>query len=140
MGVFIAGFLFSFGFTAPFAVVFLLSLSPENIFLAALIGGVGSMVSDLLILRFVKISFENEFIHLRKEKPVLFLKQKIDLLFNPKLKHYLFLAFAGILFASPLPDEAAIMLISSVSQLSENKIALIGLVCNTLGILIILLL
>src|SRR3989338_5083688 len=49
LGVFIAGLLFSFGFTNPFAIGFFLVAKPSNIFLAAIIGGIGAMIADLAI-------------------------------------------------------------------------------------------
>ncbi|MFA5125839.1 MAG: hypothetical protein WC462_02445 [archaeon] len=137
-GVFICGLLFSFGFTTPFAIAILLKLNFENIFLAAIIGGLGALISDLIIFRFVKFSFEDEFRKIKGERPFLFLKNGVQKVFPPKLTHYLLLAFAGILFASPLPDEAAILILASLSEINEKKLAIISYICNTLGILIIL--
>jgi len=60
IGIFLSGILISFGFSAPFAVGFLLISQPSNIFLAALIGGIGGMVADLIIFKTIKFSFMNE--------------------------------------------------------------------------------
>ena len=54
LGVLIAGLLFAFGFTTPFAIGFFITYSPENIILAALIGGFGAFLTDSLILRLLR--------------------------------------------------------------------------------------
>ncbi|MFA6269414.1 MAG: hypothetical protein WC652_06355, partial [archaeon] len=139
-GVFLAGILFSFGFTSPFSAGLLLLMNPENIFLAALIGGVGSMLGDLVIFRFVKVSFEKEFLRLKKERPFRFMRTEIHKSVSPRVWHYLLFVLAGFFFASPfIPDEAAVTLLAGLSNMSVKKIALISFVCNTVGILILLL-
>jgi hypothetical protein len=140
VGVFICGLLFSFGFTTPFAMAFLIQLSPENIYLAAAIGGFGAVISDLIIFRFIRFSFENEFKKLRRERPFLFLKKELNHFFGPKIENYLLFAFAGILFASPLPDEAAVMVLVGISRINELRLAIISYVFNSLGIFLLLLL
>ena len=74
--MFITGLLFSFGFTSPFAVAILLAMKPDNILLFAIIGGIGATISDVLIYKFVKFSFENEFLELKK-KGLCFMLKKI---------------------------------------------------------------
>ena len=61
LGFFIGGILFAFGFTAPFSVGLFILLNPSNIWIAGIIGGLGALISDLLIFKFIKISFEDEF-------------------------------------------------------------------------------
>ena len=137
LGAFIGGVLFSFGFTAPFATAIFLKLVPNNIFITALIGGFGALISDLLIFKFIKISFEGEFKKLRKEKPFLYIHQ-LEKRFNPKIIHYLTFAFVGILFASPLPDEAAVMILAGLSKINIKTLAIISFVFNSFGIFILL--
>ena len=74
LGVLFAGILFSFGFTSPFSAGLLLLINPENIFLAAIIGGFGCLLGDLAIFKFVQISFAKEFARLKKERPFKFMK------------------------------------------------------------------
>jgi len=139
LGVFFAGILFSFGFTSPFSAGLLIVMKPENIILAALIGGFGSLCGDLIIFKFVKVSFEKEFNKLKKERPFLFVKSKLSRTFSPRIWHYLMFALAGFFFASPfIPDEAAVTLLAGLSSMSVKKIAIISFVCNTLGILFLL--
>src|SRR3989344_1450938 len=61
IGIFVAGLLFSFGFTTPFAVAFFLASNPSNIFLAAIIGGIGAVISDFFIFKTIKLSMMDEF-------------------------------------------------------------------------------
>src|SRR3989338_9625415 len=70
LGIFIGGILFAFGFTAPFSVGLFISLNPTNIWIAGIIGGFGALISDLLIFKFIKISFEDEFRKIRKSKQI----------------------------------------------------------------------
>lgn len=138
LGEFIGGLLFSFGFTTPFAIAIFLKLNPNSILLASLIGGVGALIADLIIFKFIKFSFEDEFRKLRRERPFLFMKKNIMTHINPKISYYITFAFAGILFASPLPDEAAVIVLASISKINIKALALISFIFNSLGIFIIL--
>jgi hypothetical protein len=138
LGEFVGGLLFSFGFTTPFAMAIFLKITPENIILASLIGGSGALIADLIIFKFIKISFEDEFRKLRKERPFLFMKKNIISHINPKISHYLTFAFAGVLFASPLPDEAAVMVLAGISKINLKSLAIVSFVFNSIGIFILL--
>lgn len=139
LGVFLAGILFAFGFTSPFSAGLLLVMSPENIILAALIGGVGSLIGDMLIFRFVKVSFEKEFNRLKQERPFLFFKSQLEPRVSPQIWHYFVFALAGLFFAAPfIPDEAAVTLLAGLSNIDAKKIAIVSFVCNTIGIFILL--
>jgi hypothetical protein len=138
-GVFIAGILFSFGFTSPFSAGLLILMNPENIFLAAIIGGFGCLLGDMLIFKFVKVSFEKEFVRLKRERPFRFMRSEAKKFISPKLWHYLLFILAGFFFASPfIPDEAAVTLLAGMSTINAKKLALVSFVCNTLGILLLL--
>ena len=60
LGILIAGFLFSFGFTTPFAIGFFFTYSSENILLTAIIGGFGALLADITIFKLIKISSHNQ--------------------------------------------------------------------------------
>ena len=49
-------------------------------------------------------------------------------------------AFAGILIASPLPDEAGVTMLAGLTKISVKSLALISFILNTLGIIILLIL
>ena len=138
LGTFIAGMFFAFGFTAPFSVGFFLTISSGNIFLLALIAGLGAMVSDLLIFKFIKFSFLDEFQKLKKEKVVVKIKKFSQNHTSLLLRNYLLYIFAGILISSPLPDEIGVSMLAGFSTISMKKLAIIGFILNSFGIFLIL--
>ena len=96
------------------------------------------MVADLLIFKFIKVSFEDEFEKLKKERPFLFMKKQINTFINPTLAHYLTFAFAGFLFATPLPDELSIMLLAGITKINMKTLAIISFVFSSIGIFFLL--
>ncbi len=140
IGIFIAGMLFAFGFTAPFAVGFFIILNPSNIWIAGIIGGLGALISDLIIFYTIKVSFEDEFKKLRNSKNFIRIIKLIKRNINEKIRIYLMYAFAGILIASPLPDEAGVTMLAGLTKISAKSLALISFILNTLGIIILLML
>jgi len=139
IGVFIAGMFFAFGFTAPFSVGFFLVLNPENIFLMGVIGGFGAMLSDLLIFRFIQISFKDEFEMLRKEKIVKKTNNLVKKYSGGKIRQYLFYVFAAFIILSPFPDEFGVTILAGLTKIKINVLAIIGFILNTIGIWILLL-
>ena len=138
-GTFIAGLLFSFGFSTPFAIGFFLSVSPENIFLTSIIGGFGALLSDLFIFKMIHVSFMDEFnrikkIELIRETNAIFKKE-----INAKIRIYFFYVFAGIIIASPLPDEIGVSMLVGLTTINIRKLAIVSLITNTIGIFTILL-
>lgn len=140
IGIFFAGMLFSFGFTAPFAVGFFITLNPSNIWIAGIIGGFGALMSDLVIFNTIKLSFEDEFEKLRNSKTFVNISNLIERNLNHKIKIYLMYAFAGILIASPLPDEVGVTMLAGLTTISAKNLVPISFILNTLGILILLML
>ena len=140
LGIFLAGLLFSFGFSTPFAVGFFLTTRPENIFLASLIGGTGALMADLFIFKMIRFSFMDEFKKLEKTKPI---KEVNYLISNSplhKIKNYLLYFFAGIIIASPLPDELGVSMLAGLSSIKTHVLGIISFTMNVSGILIMLLL
>lgn len=138
IGMFTTGLLFSFGFTTPFAVAVMLAMKPDNILLMAIIGGIGATISDVLIFKFVKFSFENEFKELKQERPFLFVKENLDKYLHPTLKTYLTFAFGGILLSTPMPDEAGILVLSGLMEIKLKLLIIVSLIFKTIGIYAIL--
>lgn len=138
LGVFIAGIFFAFGFTAPLSAGFFITLNPENILLAGILGGIGAMISDLLIFKFIRFSFMDEFQRLEHTKTMRKLSNLIEKTLGHKIRIYFMYAFAGILIASPLPDEAGVIMLAGLTKIRAKILALISFILNTLGILILL--
>ena len=103
-----------------------------------IIGGLGAMISDLLIFKFIRVSFEDEFKNIEKEKISKNIEKIIDYRFGNKLRIYLMYIFAGILIASPLPDEIGVIMLSGLTKINVKMLSILGFILNTLGILILL--
>ena len=134
-GMFIAGAMFAYGFTAaPATALMLIMAKEQNIIAAGLIGGLGALAGDLLIFTFIRLSFADEVHRLSKEK---FVK-----IFNGHLsnhfKKYLLPVFAGFIIASPLPDEIGVTLLAAYKNISFEVFTILSYVLNTAGIFVIL--
>ncbi|MBI5135573.1 hypothetical protein HZA86_05075 [Candidatus Uhrbacteria bacterium] len=137
--ILLAGFLFAYGFTAPFAVGLFASVASEvNIFTAALLAGGGALVADLIIFQFIKTSFADEFDHLRLTRLFQRIRDILDHNFGDTLKKYLLWTVAGFLIASPLPDEFGVTMISGFTTINKRIFSVLSYALNTLGILAIL--
>lgn len=136
IGTFLAGILFTYGFTsAPAAALFLILAKSQNILVASLIGGFGALCGDLIIFHFIRTSFKDEINKFGKERFVKWMNHK----FPEKIKHYLLVILAGAIIASPLPDEIGVTMLSIYNKISIKWFMLLSYVLNTIGIFIILL-
>ncbi|MBP7708585.1 hypothetical protein KA107_02775 [Candidatus Pacearchaeota archaeon] len=136
---FLFGILFTFGFTTPFAVGFFIISNPENIFLAAIVGGLGALLADLLIFKIIRFSFMEEFNRLKKTKQFKFLIRHTILHLPNRIRVYLLYALSGLVIASPLPDELGIIMLAGLSDIKLKYLAAVSFIFNTLGILIMIL-
>lgn len=133
----VIGFLFSFGFTAPFAIGLFLIADPIFLVFPALVGGFGALLGDMLIFHFIRFSFLDEFGKLKREKLMRLVKGPITLV-PSRFHHYLLYAFAGLVIASPLPDELGVSLLAGLTSIRPVPLALLSYACNTLGIMLLL--
>lgn len=134
VSAFLLGLLFSYGFTTSTAIVFFLMLAKDyNIFLFALVAGLGALTSDLLLFTFIRTSFMDEIKMIENEKPV----KKLRHMIHGHLKKYLLPVLAGFVIASPLPDEIGVCLLAG-SKISPRAFSIFSYAFNTLGILMIL--
>ena len=137
-GIFLAGLLIAFGFSAPFGIGILLTSKPENILLAAIIAGVGAVISDMIIFKTIKFSFMDEFKQLKKTKTVQFIRKIAKLNKSILIKHYFLYIFAGIIIATPLPDEIGVSMLAGLTTVNPKKLAIISFVLHALAIFLIL--
>lgn len=141
LGIFFAGLLLAFGFTAPFAIGFFLTLNllnPSDIILSALIGGIGAASGDFLIFKLIKISFKDEFEKLENTQPFKTASQLIEKNLGHKIKIYLMYIFAEFLIVSPLPDEIGITMIAGLTKIKPSFLAISSLILHTFALLILL--
>ena len=135
LGTFLAGMLFTYGFTAaPSTAILLILAKEQNLVLAGLIGGFGALIGDLIIFKFVRDSFADEFKKLSKEKFVQSINNKTPSL----LKKYFAPVIAGFIIASPLPDILGISLLAASKTISIRMFCVISYLLNTAGIFVIL--
>ena len=139
LGIFIAGMLFSFGFTTPFAIGFFIILNPENIILTGLLGGFGALISDIFIFKFIRFSFLDEFNRLEHTKIIKKISHLIENNFGHKISIYLLYIFAGIIIASPLPDEVGVMMFAGLTKIKPLLFVTLSFIFNSLGIMLLLL-
>lgn len=137
--MFIAGMIFAFGFTAPFAIGFFLISNPQNPFFAAVVAGLGAMLCNLILFSFLRISFMNEYKRLEKTKPIQVFESLMKKEFSHNMRVHLLYAFAGLMFASPLPDEIGDIMLAGLPSIKKSIFALITFTLSTLGIYLMLL-
>ena len=134
------GLFLSRSFTTPFAIGIFAELAPQiNPYVAAPIGGIGALLADLAIFECARLSLHNEFDRIKATK---LLHWIADYFQNHKVLHkirlYLLWSIAGIVIASPLPDEIGVSLLSSVTEIRPKTFSLICFGFNTIGIFLIL--
>lgn len=137
LGIFISGILIPFGFSAPFGIGLLTKMHPSSILIAAIIGGFGAMLGDLIIFKTIKFSFIDEFKRLERTKAI----RKIEAIAKEnkhvKVMHYLLYIFAGIVIASPLPDEIGVSMLAGLTTIKPLKLAVISFFVHTAAIFLI---
>jgi len=139
LSYFVAGMLFSFGFTTPFAIGFFVTAHPESIFLMALIGGLGALISDLSIFKLIKFSFIDEFNRLDRTHPAKILHEEMHRNIPKRIRNYLMFGVAGLVLASPLPDELGVAMLAGLGHIKPIPFILISFIMNSFGILVMLL-
>ncbi|HEY4505998.1 MAG TPA: hypothetical protein VJJ24_00895 [Candidatus Paceibacterota bacterium] len=134
LGAFIAGIFFVSTFTVAPAGVVLFYLAKELMPLeVALFAGLGGVVGDFIIFRFLKDYVFEEL------RPV-FMKlggMRLSHLIATPYFAWLAPVMGAIIIASPLPDEVGIGLLG-ISKLKNWQFLLLSLVLNSLGILIVI--
>jgi hypothetical protein len=139
VSIFFGGIFYAYGFTAAPATAILLTLSKElGIFQAGIIGGLGALISDIIIFLFIRHTFINEINNLEKEKIIISICKLRRKLFKSSEK-YLLPTVASFFIASPLPTEIGVTLLASSRNMSAIRFAIIAYLLHTLGIFTILL-
>jgi len=54
--------------------------------------------------------------------------------FRKKIKNYILYFFAGIIIASPLPDELGVSMLAGLSEINARVLTMISFAMNSLGI------
>ncbi len=139
--MFLGGLLFSFGFTTPFAIAIFVEMAPTvHPLLGAVIAGMGAVIADTTIFEFIRFSFVDELHKLRTCSLVRYLQSKLHHKRMPeRIRQYILWSLAGIVIASPLPDEIGVSMLSGMTNMKSRPLVALCFTFNTLGIIIILL-
>jgi hypothetical protein len=133
------GMLFAVGFGAPFGVAILGTIADDvNILIAAAVGGLGALLSDYIIFRFIKVTFNDEIMRFRSSKAYRLFDGYLIKRMPPKIAFYLAIGIAGFMIASPLPDEIGVAMFAGLTTVRERTFAVIAFTLNTIGILAVL--
>lgn len=139
VSAFFGGMMFAFGFGAPFGVALLATIADDvNILVAAAVGGVGALVSDYLLFKFIRMTFQDEIDKFRDSKAFALFNGLVMRRMPPRFAYYLSIGVAGLIIASPLPDEVGVTLLASITAVRERTFMVISFSLNTAGILAVL--
>lgn len=131
IGAFIAGILFVNTFTVATGALILHILTgqlwPIEI---GIIAGLGAVVGDMLIFRFIKnnLTSELEAVYDKIDSKHHFVK-----LFHCRYFHWTLPVVGAIIIASPLPDELGVTLLG-ISKMKTYKFMLVSFLLNSFGI------
>lgn len=131
IGSFIAGIFFISVFTVAPASVMLFNIAQITpIWEVAILGGLGAVVGDFIIFRFIKNNFADEVINLLKKTKI----QKIAGIIHLSAFRWLVPFIGALIIASPLPDELGLTMMG-LSKVKTSTFVLISFILNSLGIL-----
>ncbi|TSC96114.1 MAG: Uncharacterized protein Athens071426_288 [Parcubacteria group bacterium Athens0714_26] len=134
VGSFIAGLFFVSIFTAVPATVALAEIAraANSVLLVALIGGLGAMLGDLVIFRFIKNNLAEDLFYLIKKSR----SKRFFLIFHLRLFRRLTILLGALIIASPLPDEIGLAMMG-LSKLKTYIFIPLSFILNSSGILVI---
>lgn len=133
LGVFVAGLFFTSTFTVAPAAAILYAFAQElNPYLIAVIGGAGAMIGDYVAMRFIREQLMAEISPFLK---MLHIYKPVDI-FHSKYFAWLAPVVGAAIIASPLPDEAGLVLLGA-SQVSLARLMTVMFLMNTAGIFLI---
>jgi len=134
IGAFIAGILFVSTFTVATGALILLilaeTLHPIEI---GIIAGLGAVVGDIIIFRFIKDNLASEITDIYNHVDN---KKHLKKLFHSPYFSWTLPVLGAIMIASPLPDELGISLMG-LSKLRTIPFMIISFILNSIGIFLI---
>jgi len=133
IGSFVAGILFASVFTAAPATVALGEIAQSNsVIMVAIVGGLGALIGDIIIFRFVKDRVSEHFAYLIKASR----SERLFSIFKLKLFHWIIPFVGALIIASPLPDEIGVTMLG-LSKMKSLHFILLSFILNSAGILVI---
>lgn len=133
LGSLLAGIFFVSIFTvAPAAVVLVEIAQSNSVLLVAFFGGIGALIGDLLIFRFIKDNITEDISYLMKRMK----QERFIKIFQLKFFKWLIPFIGALIVASPLPDEIGLAMMG-LSKMKTSLFIPISFLLNFAGILII---
>ena len=133
---FTLGVLYAYGFTATLATgALLMTATQQNIIITGIIAGLGALIGDLIIFRFIRRSFNYELNQLSKTK---YIKKIRRFLKKYSALNKVVPLLAYIIIASPLPDELGVALAATYRDVTTRSFVIMSYLLNTAGIFTIL--
>ena len=138
LATFVGGILFTFGFTTPIAIGIFLTLEPSNLLVAAIIGGLGAVLSDLVILRIIRKTYHAEFNDLKHASLIKRVRNLLHNKMSARFKHYLLYVVAGLVIALPIPDEIGVSMLAGFTHIKQTAFIILSFILHSIGILLFL--
>jgi hypothetical protein len=128
-GIFLAGALYTYGFTASAAMFIIPSFLPDYpVILIALVGGLGATIADVTIFRLMKGNLKAEITRVSR------LPSVRHVLKSPLMRQRSIRNIVGFLIImSPFPDEIGVAFLS-MTKMSEPTFRVVSLAANILGV------
>ena len=135
---FTLGVLYVYGFTAALSTGALLAIADQqNVFITGFIAGLGALMGDLIIFKFVRKTFNKEIKEVGKTR---FMKRIRNFLKEHTTLNMAIPLIAYIIIASPLPDEIGVSMVAAYRDTTTRAFSILSFLLNTAGIFIILIL
>jgi hypothetical protein len=133
-GLFFLGVCYSFSASAGFSSIAFIAIGNEtNPLVVSFLGGVGAMVGDLLIFRFVKVGMMNELRFIAEKRLSQTDLVKIRNFFGSGLTRFFGMFIGFLLIASPFPDELGVIILA-FSGMRARRSAPVFFFLNAIGI------
>ena len=130
---FLSGIFFASTFTVAVAISVILMLSgSHNPLQIALIGGLGALIGDTIIFKFLREDLIADFEYLENH----FGKRVVRRIIHSKMIFWFAPIVAALMIASPIPDEVGLLMLASI-KLKYRHFFIISLILNTLEIFVI---
>lgn len=134
LGAFLGGILFVYTFTfATGLVILVFLLDGIAAWEIALVGGLGAVVGDLVIFRFVKHDILSELIPLYHQLG----GRKLSGIFYQPILKWILPVIGALIIASPFPDELGVSLLG-ISQIKTPMFIILSFSLNAIGIYLII--
>jgi hypothetical protein len=140
LSMLLGGMLVGYGFTAPFGVAIFIGVAKDvHPLLGAIAGGIGAGIADITIFTFVRQSFADELSSLKTSAVISHIQNWLYHESVPeRIQQYMAWSVAGLLIASPLPDEIGVAMLSGFTELKTRPFSILCFCLHSVGIFIIL--